>query len=67
MFTKHGITVQDAQKLAHPKHELPPTQAMGALSLPTPTDENDPLWATPFNPDESALDAAIPASEGWSR
>ena len=67
MFTKHGITVQDAQKLAHPKNELPPTQAMGELSLPTPTDENDPLWATPFNPDENALDAANPASEGWSR
>ena len=57
MFTKHGITVQDAQKLAHPKTELPPTQAMGELSLPTPTDENDPLWGTPFTFDETTLDA----------
>ncbi|KAL8828068.1 MAG: hypothetical protein Q9191_002807 [Dirinaria sp. TL-2023a] len=70
MFTKHGITVQDAQKLAHPKMaktELPPTQAMGELSLPTPTDENDPLWGTPFSLDDITLDAGTPASDGWNR
>lgn len=66
-FTKHGITVQDAQKLAHPKTELPPTRAMGELSLPTPTDENDPVWGTPFSLDENTLDAGTPASDGWNR
>lgn len=65
-FTKHGITVQDAQARAHPKNRMPPTQAMGELSLPTPSDENDPLWGTPFNPEESTLDVS-PAVEVWSR
>ncbi|KAL8872366.1 MAG: hypothetical protein Q9174_001994 [Haloplaca sp. 1 TL-2023] len=55
-FTKHGLTVQDVQKLAHPS---PPTNEMGDLNLPVKsevkkewTDEAelaDP-WSTPFEP-----------------
>ena len=47
-FAKHGFTVHDAQKLAHPDT---PTAAMGELSLPTP-EEDHPLWARRFSPDE---------------
>lgn len=66
-FTKHGITVQDAQKLAHPANQLPPTQAMGELSLPTPSDENDPLWGAPFNTEDNSLGAGQSPSDVWER
>jgi len=46
-FAKHGFTVHDAQKLAHPDT---PTEAMGGLSLPTP--EEDHIWAKRLSPDE---------------
>ena len=46
-FAKHGFTVHDAQKLAHPDT---PTEAMGGLSLPTP--EEDHIWAKRMSPDE---------------
>ena len=66
-FTKHGITVKDAQKLAHPGNQLPPTQAMGELSLPTPTDENDPLWGAPFSNEDSLLKREKSPSDMWGR
>ena len=60
-FTKHGITVQQAQKLAHPGLTAAeenakmgtPTRELGNLSLPTPAptpDDNlvDPLWSSPY-------------------
>lgn len=46
-FAKHGFTVHDAQKLAHPDT---PTEVMGILSLPTP--EDDHIWARKFSPEE---------------
>lgn len=46
-FLKHGFTVHDAQKLAHPDT---PTEAMGGLSLPTP--EEDHIWAHRYSPEE---------------
>ena len=46
-FVRHGFTVHDAQKLAHPDT---PTEAMGGLSLPTP--EEDHVWANRFSPEE---------------
>ena len=52
-FTRHGFTVQDAQKLAHPSV---PTEAMGELSLPATRDDNDPLWAATFDVDEPGFD-----------
>lgn len=64
-FTKHGITVQQAQKLAHPGLSAAeanakvgtPTKELGNLSLPTPAptpDDNlvDPLWGTPYSGDD---------------
>ena len=42
-WERHGFTVHDAQKMAHPET---PTEAMGGLSLPVHSDENDPpLWS----------------------
>lgn len=45
IFTRHGITVQDAQNLAHTGV---PTEAMGDLTLPVTRDGTDPLWAASF-------------------
>ena len=67
-FVKHGITVQDAQKLAHPSNlgnNGPPTEAMGELSIPTPTDM-DPLWAAPLH-DEVSFDPDDDPSSVWGR
>ena len=67
-FTKHGITVRDAQKLAHPGTQMPPTQAMGELSLPTPTEENDPLWGVPFTPEDTTFNTVRGTpNDCWSR
>ncbi|MCJ1392889.1 hypothetical protein MMC18_005761 [Xylographa bjoerkii] len=52
-FTHHGLTVQDAQKMAH---SGVPTEAMGELTLPATRDDNDPLWAATFDVDETDLD-----------
>lgn len=46
-YAKHGFTVHDAQKLAHPDT---PTEAMGGLSLPAPEEEH--IWAKRFSPEE---------------
>ncbi|MCJ1411403.1 hypothetical protein MMC19_005492 [Ptychographa xylographoides] len=54
-FTHHGLTVQDAQKMAHPGV---PTEAMNDLRLPaTRDDNNDPLWAASFDDAEEGFDA----------
>ncbi|KAL8960136.1 MAG: hypothetical protein Q9183_005514 [Haloplaca sp. 2 TL-2023] len=53
-FTKHGLTVQDVQKLAHPG---PPTSEMGDLNLPVNTEPKKemtaevdmPPWSIPFD------------------
>ncbi|MCJ1405571.1 hypothetical protein MMC11_008799 [Xylographa trunciseda] len=62
-FTHHGLTVQDAQKLAH---SGVPTDAMGELTLPATRDDNDPLWAATFDIDETDIDGGenIP-DNGW--
>ena len=66
-FTKHGITVQDAQKLAHPGNQAPPTQAMGELSLPTPSEDNDPLWGMPFTSEDTSFNSIGVTANEWSR
>lgn len=68
-FVKHGITVKDAQKLAHPgnlSHNGPPTEAMGELSIPTPVDDMDPLWAAPMN-DEVPYNPEDDPTNVWGR
>ena len=63
-LTRHGITVQDAQKLAHIGV---PIDAMGDLSLPTTRDASDPLWAVSFNEDDTNFDTEDQIPEGLWR
>ena len=52
-WERHGFTVHDAQKMAHPET---PTEAMGGLSLPVHGDEVDqPLWSGRLDPKEDAF------------
>lgn len=53
MFSRHGLTVQDAQKLAH---SGPPSDTVATLSLQTSLDEIDPSWASAYTPDEVPYD-----------
>lgn len=48
-YVRHGITVQDAQKLAHPGV---PVEAMNDLSIPAPKVNADPLWAPSYPTDD---------------
>lgn len=50
IFSRHGLTVQDAQKLAH---SSPPSDTVATLSLQTPLDDIDPSWASEYTPDEA--------------
>lgn len=65
-YVRHGITVQDAQKLAHPGV---PVEAMNDLSIPAPKVNADPLWAPSyptddirFDPDNELSDSPWPSS-----
>lgn len=51
-FAKHGFTVHDAQRMAHPET---PTEAMGELKLPTHVDDRDHVWAKHFDSSEDSL------------
>ena len=53
-YVRHGITVQDAQKLAHPGA---PVEAMNELSIPAPKVNADPLWAPSYPTDDMPFDA----------
>ena len=59
-FIHHGLTVRDAQKMAH-SGVL--TEAMGDLTLPPTRDDNDPLWAATFDVNETDLDGIENDSE----
>ncbi|KAL9009719.1 MAG: hypothetical protein Q9173_005278 [Seirophora scorigena] len=48
-YVKHGLTVQDVQKLAHPG---PPTEKLSELNLPTQAEKQQTPWAMPFEPEE---------------
>lgn len=51
-FAKHGFTVHDAQRMAHPET---PTEAMGGLKLPPHVDDRDHVWAKHFDSSEDSL------------
>ena len=63
-FAKHGFTVHDAQKMAHPET---PTEAMGGLSLPAPNDKVDHVWAQPFDQEEESLVPECKVEDDWSQ
>ncbi|KAL9127273.1 MAG: hypothetical protein Q9217_003808 [Psora testacea] len=51
-FEKHGFTVHDAQKMAHPET---PTEAIIGLKIPRAQDENKPIWAGTYSPSETSF------------
>ena len=51
-FVRHGFTVHDAQKLAHPET---PTEAMGGLCLPPHSDSTDHIWAHHYESEEGSF------------
>lgn len=63
-FVRHGFTVHDAQKLAHPET---PTEAMGGLSLPFQADELDSLWSGSFDPRQAPFVSQNQVENDWSR
>ncbi|KAI4263163.1 MAG: hypothetical protein L6R42_001685 [Xanthoria sp. 1 TBL-2021] len=62
-FVKHGLTVQDVQKLAHPNNETP-TEQMGELNLPNTIENKRRMpWAIPFDQEEAIF---TPDGDGGS-
>ena len=65
-WERHGFTVHDAQKLAHPET---PTEAMGTLTLPPHSDDIDtPLWSGRLDPKEDTFvsQEMVEGRGGWS-
>ena len=50
LFTRHGITVQEAQKLAHAGSRSEAMSSDAVHAIPRPT--SDPLWASAYTKDE---------------
>lgn len=64
-FAKHGFTVHDAQRMAHPET---PTEAMGGLKLPPQVNDKDHVWAKHFDSSEDSLVAECKVEEDdWER
>lgn len=63
-FTRHGFTVHDAQKLAHPET---PTEAMNGLSLPTPDRDLDAVWSGSFDSKTAPFVSQGQVENDWSR
>ncbi|KAL8993039.1 MAG: hypothetical protein Q9188_007434 [Gyalolechia gomerana] len=63
-FVKHGLTVQDVQKLAHPG---PPTDQMSELNLPNKAENKHTPWAMPFEPEERLFTPEGDERTVWAR
>lgn len=63
-FVKHGLTVQDVQKLAHPG---PPTDEMSELNLPAKAENKHTPWAMPFEPEERLFTPEGEERTVWAR
>lgn len=63
-FAKHGFTVHDAQKMAHPET---PTVAMGGLKLPPQVDDRDHVWAKHLDSSEDSLVAECKVEDDWEQ
>ncbi|KAL9038597.1 MAG: hypothetical protein Q9214_005213 [Letrouitia sp. 1 TL-2023] len=63
-FAKHGLTVQDAQKLAHPG---PPTDELDDLSIPSKPDNSPGPWAVPFDAEEAVFTPEGGTPNMWAR
>ena len=60
LFTRHGITVQEAQKLAHAGSRSEAITVDAVHSVPRPT--SDPLWASAFSEEDVSYS---PAANGY--
>ncbi|KAL8907125.1 MAG: hypothetical protein Q9171_005992 [Xanthocarpia ochracea] len=64
-FAKHGLTVQDVQKLAHPSNA--PTEEMSELNLPNKIDTKHTPWAIPFDQEEAIFTPDGDERNIWAR
>ena len=63
VYVRHGLTVQDAQKLAHSGLRV---EGMNELCTPATTANADPLWAPSYPADDMPYDGESELSEnGW--
>lgn len=65
-FVKHGLTVQDVQKLAHPNGG-PPTEKMGELNLPNKIESKYTPWAVPFDQEDAVFTPEGDERSIWAR
>ena len=64
-FAKHGFTVHDAQRMAHPET---PTEAMVGLKLPPQVEDKDHVWAKHFDSSEDSLVPECKVEDGeWEQ
>ncbi|KAL8965085.1 MAG: hypothetical protein Q9197_006680 [Variospora fuerteventurae] len=63
-YVKHGLTVQDVQKLAHPG---PPTEELSELNIPTQAEQQHTPWAIPFEPEERLFTPDGEERTVWAR
>ena len=63
-FAKHGFTVHDAQRMAHPET---PSSAMGGLKLPAQVDDRDHVWAKHLDSSEDSLVPDCKVEDDWER
>ncbi|KAL8736394.1 MAG: hypothetical protein Q9181_002427 [Wetmoreana brouardii] len=63
-FVKHGLTVQQIQKLAHPG---PPTDEMSELNLPTKAENKYTPWAHPFDQEDTIFTSEGDERTVWAR
>ena len=63
-FAKHGFTVHDAQKLAHPEN---PAATMGGPKLPPQVDDRDHVWAKHLDSSEDSLVPQCKVEDDWER
>ena len=63
-FAKHGFTVHDAQRMAHPET---PTVAMGGLKLPPQVDDRDHVWVKHLDSSEDSLVPVGKVEDDWEQ
>lgn len=63
-FAKHGFTVHDAQRMAHPET---PTEEMGGLKLPPQVEDRDHVWAKHFDSSEDSLVPECKVVDDWEQ
>lgn len=63
-FAKHGFTVHDAQRMAHPDT---PTEAMGGQKLRQHVVARDHVWAKHFDSSEDSLVPECKVEDDWEQ